>query len=96
MAIELAARGIPFERERSLPIVYKSTILPCNYRADFVCMGSIIVELKAIQKISAIEQAQVIHYLRATGFPRALLLNFGAPRLEYERMVHNYHLRSSA
>jgi len=64
------------------------------YRADSLCFGSVIVELKAIKALSNIEEAQVIHYLKATGLHRALLLNFGAPRLEYKRMVLN--LRSSA
>jgi len=96
MVVELNARGIPFEREKSLPIRYKNVVLPCGYKADFVCFGSVIVELKAMQKLGAVESAQAIHYLSATGLIRALLINFGGASLEYERLVLNYHPRKSA
>ena len=61
--------------------------LPSRYRADFVCFGKIIVELKALGSVSTVEQSQVINYLRATGLTRGLLLNFGASSLQYKRFV---------
>ena len=91
---ELVERRIPHVREQALPIVYRAKPLTANYRADFVCFGEVIVELKALQRLTGTEEAQVINYLKASGLPRALLLNFGAPRLEHKRFVFN--LRSSA
>ncbi len=86
-ALELRHNDVPFEREVELSIEYKGEALERTYRADFVCYGDIIVELKAIKLLADIERAQVINYLRATKLRRGLLINFGAPRLEYKRMV---------
>ena len=60
------------------------------YRCDFLCFNSVIVELKALQNISGIEEAQVINYLKATGIKKALLINFGKAKLEYKRLVLKY------
>jgi GxxExxY protein len=94
LAWELAARGIPFQREVNLPVRYKEQLLQCSYRADFVCFGEVIVELKAIGQLSGIDEAQTINELKATNLHRALLINFGAPSLDYKRLVFN--LRESA
>jgi GxxExxY protein len=90
LALEFSERGIDHAREVELPIHYKLTTLKSVYRADFVCFGEIIVELKAIQAIGAVEDAQVINYLRASGFNRAILLNFGTSSLQYKRLVYQY------
>ena len=87
-AMELSARKIPFAKEVRLPIFYKGQELPTIYRADFVCYGNIIVELKAIKQLGGIETAQIINYLKATKFPLGLLLNFGSKSLEYERFAN--------
>ncbi len=87
LSIELAERGIPFSGEAEIPVVYKGRTLKTCYRSDFVCHNSIIVELKAISKLGDIEMAQVLNYLRATGFQKALLFNFGAGSLEKRRLV---------
>ncbi len=87
LAIEFHGRAIPYEREVDLQIAYKEARLDCTYRADFVCYGGVIVELKALRAISSVEEAQLLNYLKATGIERGLLLNFGAPRLDYKRMV---------
>jgi len=88
LVVELSERGVPWQREVSLEVRYRGQVLPCVYRADFVCYGEVIVELKALAALTTIEQAQVINYLKASGRTRGLLLNFGAPRLEYKRFVH--------
>jgi len=87
LAIELESRGIPFERERILPVRYKERLLPSVYRADFVCYGDIIVEIKALDALAGIHEAQTINYLKATGMERALLINFGASSLQHKRLV---------
>jgi GxxExxY protein len=86
MALELRGRGISFQREVPILVKYKGAPLCCSYRADFICFDEIIVELKALSMIGGTEQAQVLNYLKATGFQLGLLLNFGAPRLEIKRL----------
>lgn len=86
---EFKARGIPYAREHELPIHYRDKLLKTAYRADFICHGEVLVELKALQKLSGSEESQVINYLKASRLHKALLLNFGAPRLEYKRFVWN-------
>lgn len=89
LEIEFTQRNIPFTREPMIPVIYKGHTLGTPYRADFVCHASIIVELKAIKTLTDIESAQVLHYLKATGFERALLINFGTPRLDYKRFIQS-------
>jgi GxxExxY protein len=87
LAVEFEETRISFGREVELPVIYKGRRLDCSYRADFVCFGSVIVELKALAELGAREHAQVINYLKATSLSRALLLNFGGLRLEFKRIV---------
>ena len=86
--MEMSSRTIPFAHEVELPIFYKGTRLKTFYRADFVCFGEIIIELKAISAITDIERAQILNYLKATKMKVGLLINFGAESLEYERFVY--------
>lgn len=89
LAVELAARRVPFHREVELPVLYKGEKLNTSYRADFVCYRQIIVELKALGSLGGGEEAQVINYLKATGLEIGLLLNFGTPSLEYRRLIQS-------
>ena len=87
LVIEFTRRGIPFVREKPLIIVYSGQQLATRYDADFYCYESIILELKALSELIPKHHAQTIHYLKATRSERGLLVNFGAPRLEYKRFV---------
>jgi GxxExxY protein len=87
LEIELARAGVPAAPQVELPIYYRGQRLKCYYVADFVCYESIIVELKALSRLSGVEDAQVLNYLKATGLEVGLLLNFGTPSLQYKRLV---------
>jgi GxxExxY protein len=94
LAIEMAKHNIPFERGVAVPVEYNGLRLPRCTRADFICFGEIAVELKVINQLTGADDAQLINELKAAGLHRGLLLNFGAPSLEYKRLVFN--LRESA
>jgi GxxExxY protein len=85
--VELARRAIPFLREEKFPISYKGCTLESYYKPDFICFGAVIVELKALGRLTSVEEAQVINYLKVTGYQTALLLNFGSRSLEKKRFV---------
>ena len=87
LAIEMKRLDIPFQRECTIQIFYKGQKMDAFYRADFICFGSIITEVKALSTMSGTEEAQVINYLKATGLKKSLLLNFGKPRLDYKRLI---------
>jgi GxxExxY protein len=88
MEIELENRKIPFKPRKPLLIAYKSYLLGKTYETDLECCGRIIVEFKALDRLSGKEEAQVLHYLKATGLRVGLLINFGSHgRLEWQRFV---------
>jgi GxxExxY protein len=87
LAIEFEQRGILFEREKELQIVYKGIILQKAYKADFICYDKIIVELKALNQLTNDHAAQILNYLKATQKRVGLLINFGSPSLQHERYV---------
>jgi GxxExxY protein len=88
MEIECSDLGIPFLPQCELPIFYKGRQLKKRYFADLVCFGQIIVELKALDRLTGREEAQLLNYLKATGLRVGLLINFGAHgQLEWKRMV---------
>jgi GxxExxY protein len=88
LELELLERGIPYKREVQYPIVYKGKPTGIAFRADLVCYGEVIVEVKATKQLTGTERAQTINYLRASGLKRALLLNFGTSLLSIERFVN--------
>jgi GxxExxY protein len=87
LKLEFSHRGIPFRAEVPLQIFYKGTPLRTRYKADFICYDKVLVEVKAMRNLTAVELAQVLNYLKAGGLHRALLLNFGSPALEYRRFA---------
>ncbi len=94
LEIEFQIRNIPFEREKVLPVTYRDKTLKSVFKADFVCFGTVIVELKALQHLSGAEEAQIINYLKASSLQKAILFNFGTSSLQHKRLVLN--LRPSA
>ncbi len=83
---EFVLRGIPFEREKELSVSYKGSQLSKTFKADFVCYGKIILELKAVKEFADEHYAQIYNYLRASGLDLGLLINFGSASIEFERV----------
>jgi GxxExxY protein len=79
---ELSLRGLDFEREKAVAIRYKGVELDQGYRLDFVVGGRLVLELKAVEHLLPIHEAQIITYLRLTALPVGLLINFHAPTLK--------------
>ncbi len=88
LEMELAARNIPFESQKELHISYKGRKLKKTYTADFLIVGKIIVEIKALDHLTSVDEAQLLNYLKATKLEVGVLINFGAARkLEWTRRV---------
>ncbi|MEA3309316.1 MAG: GxxExxY protein, partial [Chloroflexota bacterium] len=75
-------RGIEFEKEKPLPINYKGERIECGYRLDFLVEGKVVVELKSVDGIHPVHEAQLLTYLRLTGCRVGLLINFNVPVLK--------------
>ena len=86
LAHEFALRGITYDRQAKLAVRYK-TIVAGEFRADYLVDHKIVVELKAIKALSEGDEAQLLNYLKGTGYRVGLLLNFGAPSLEHKRRI---------
>jgi GxxExxY protein len=78
---ELYARGVIFKRQVELPVNYKGRVLDCGYTMDLVVEDAVIVELKSIERVAAIHEAQLLTYLRLSGYKVGLLINFNVPIL---------------
>ena len=81
LAREFALRGLSFEQEKPIPITYKNVKLDCGYRADFLVNDKVVVELKAVEQMHPVYEAQLLTYLRLTGCKIGLLINFNVPVL---------------
>jgi GxxExxY protein len=79
---ELSLRGIPFVLQWPLPVKYKGTLLDCGYRVDLLVDGRLLIELKAVEKLLPIHEAQVLTYLRLGGWQIGLLINFNVQLLK--------------
>jgi len=89
LAHELALAAIPFERQKPLPVVYKGICLDCDYRIDLLIDDSLIVELKSVDRLLPLHEAQLLTYMKLSGIRVGLLINFNVPRLKdgLKRMV---------
>jgi GxxExxY protein len=79
---ELSLRGIPFERQRPLPVEYKGLRLDCGYRLDLLVADTVVVEIKAVESLLPIHEAQLLTYLKLGGWKVGLLINFNVPVLK--------------
>lgn len=88
LVIESKKRNIPFKTQVELTITYKGQTLKKKFIADFIAYDKVLVELKSIPRLTSIEEAQIINYLKVTGLPVGLLINFGSRKtLEWKRYV---------
>ena len=88
LEIEIKNNKIKYISQKEIEIKYKENVIKHKYRADMVCYDKIIIEIKTVSKLTNEHRAQVINYLKATGYKLGILVNFGAfPKLEYERIV---------
>lgn len=88
LEIEFGLRGVPFVAQPSVDMAYKGHKLRKSCVPDFICFGQVILEIKAVKMLEDAHRAQVMNYLRATGFKVGLLVNFGHhPKTQHERFV---------
>ena len=82
LACELSHAGILFQMELPLPVRYKDILLDCGYRIDLLVRGKLIVEIKSVEALLPIHQAQILTYMRLANVPIGLLVNFNVTRLQ--------------
>jgi len=89
LAREFSLRNLPFEQEKPLPVEYKGARVDCGYRLDFVVAEKVVVELKAVNVVQKVHEAQLLTYLKLTGCRVGLLISFNVPVLKdgIKRMV---------
>lgn len=89
---ELQRRGIPFEREKPVPLIYNGFVLECVYRADVIVAGVIVLEVKAVEALAGVHGRQMVTYLKLTDCRVGLILNFGAEtmRTGIKRVVNRF------
>jgi len=92
LCYELSALGLVFERQKPLPVKYKTVNLDCGYRLDFVIEDKIILELKTVESLLPIHEAQLLTYLKLSGLTLGLLINFNVPVLKngIKRIANNF------
>ena len=82
LACEVSHAGILFQMELPLPVRYKNILLDCGYRIDLLVRGELIVEIKSVEALLPIHQAQILTYMRLANIPIRLLVNFNVTRLQ--------------
>ncbi len=98
LARELTLLGLPFERQKPIPLVYKDLKLECGYRLDFMVAGRVVVEIKSIEALAPIHESVMLTYLRLSGSQLGLLINFNVPVLKggIRRYVWRYQEKDNA
>ena len=82
LAYELSQAGMSFQMEVRLPVRYKEILLDCGYRIDLLVSGDLIIEVKSVETLLTIHQAQILTYMRLTKIPIGLLINFNVMKLQ--------------
>ena len=92
LAYEVGRRGIFFERQKELPVIYRGVPLDCLFRMDMVVEKQIVIEIKSVAQLEPIHLAQLLSYLRLSKSPIGLLMNFNSATLKdgLKRLVNNY------
>jgi GxxExxY protein len=92
LAYELNDGGVKMERQKSLPLRYRGIILDCGYRIDLLVESQVVVEVKAVEKLQLIHEAQLLSYLKLSGYSVGLLINFnvGSLRNGIRRLVNGF------
>ncbi len=85
---EFQSQKIPYKRQVKLDLYYEGVKLKKQYRADFICYDTIIIEIKAVNQTPSVFYAQLQNYLKCTNMELGMLINFGTPSLTYKRIVN--------
>lgn len=86
LAVEFRYRGIPHDQQKSFPVLWRDTLVG-EYIPDLIAYEKIVIDTKTIDRITDHERGQMLNYLRITGLPVGLIINFKKPKLEWERIV---------
>jgi len=94
---ELKLRSLSFQRQVALPVAYEGVSLDCGYRLNLLVANTLVVELKAVERVQAIHEAQLLTYLKLGKWPVGLLINFNVPILKagIKRIVNNFKENSA-
>jgi GxxExxY protein len=92
VAYDIVERGLKVEQQKPLPVIYKGVKLDCGYRIDLVVEDAVLVELKSVEALTTVHKAQIISYLRLSGYKVGLLINFNVVTLKggIQRVVNNF------
>ena len=92
LVYELLQQGLTVDRQKALPVTYRGVKIDCGYRIDLLVEDSVIVELKAVESIEPIHEAQLLSYLKLSGYQIGLLINFNVRMLKQgiKRLVKNF------
>lgn len=88
LEIEFITAGIPYQKEKKLPVLYENKPLKKYFRADFICYDTIVIELKSSKYLVEADYKQTLNNIKATNYKLGLLINFGTPSLTYKRLVN--------